>query len=244
MSMDLNKLRSIAKSIVVIPEHYQLVMEDSIPIGDEKERCFIWEDPENDDNKIEVTLDLQTGQLIGLDIDEEKEEGVGYVCDEADEADEAKQVANSFLLKQNPNHALYKWVHIEKGRNNYYITYQEEVGGLPLPYTGCEVTVNDKRSISRYHLNENLSGAINRPSWPSAIIAADTVRDKILDETWMQLTISTLHSSIYEIKETEDEYRLVYEPIPEFRVIDAVKRLRYIDACSGELIWDKKMSLL
>lgn len=219
MSMDFNRLRIIAKSIVAIPEHYQLVMEDSIPIGAEKERCFIWEDSENDDNKIEVTLNLQTGQLISLDIDEEKEEGVGYVCDEADEA---KKVADSFLLKHNSNHALYQWVHILKGRHNYYITYQEEVGGLPLPDRECEITVNDKRNISKYRLNENLSGATNRPSWPSAIISADTVRDKILDETRMQLTIAALHSSMYEIKETNDEYRLVYEPIPGFRVIDAV----------------------
>lgn len=219
MSLDLNKLRIIAKSIVAIPEHYQLVMEDSIPIGAEKERCFIWEDPENEDNKIEVTLDLQTGQLIGLDIDEEKEEGVGYVCDEADEA---KKVADSFLLKYNPNQALYQWTHIEKGRNNHYITYQEEVGGLPLPDRECEVTVNNKRNISKYRLNENLSGATNRPSWPSAIIAAETIRSRIIDGMRMQLTIAALHSSMYEIKETNDEYRLVYEPIPEFRVIDAV----------------------
>ncbi|HHW37079.1 MAG TPA: DUF4901 domain-containing protein [Bacillales bacterium] len=218
MSMDLNKLRSIAKSIVSIPDHYHLVMEDSIPIGAEKERCFIWEDRENDDNKIEVSLDLQTGQLIRLDMDAENEKGVGYVC----EADEANKLADSFLLKHNPNHASYKWVYIEKGQNNYYITYQEEVGGLPLPDTGCEVTVNDKRNISRYHLNENLSGATNRPLLPSAITATDTVRGKILDEMRMQLTIAAMHSSMYEIEETKDEYRLVYEPILEFRIMDAV----------------------
>lgn len=218
MSMDLNKLRIIAKSIVAIPEHYQLVMEDSIPIGTEKERCFIWEDPENDDNKIEVSLDLQTGQLVRLDMDSEKVKGIGYVC----EADEAKKVADSFLLKHNPNHALYKWVHIEKGRNNYYITYQEEVGGLPLSHTGCEVTVNDKRNIIKYDLNENLSGAPNRPSWPPSIIAMDTIRSRIIDGIRMQLTIAALHSSLYEIEEMGNEYRLVYEPISEFRVIDAV----------------------
>ncbi|MEC1772670.1 YcdB/YcdC domain-containing protein [Schinkia azotoformans] len=218
MSLDLNKLQSIAKSIVSIPDYYHLVMEDSIPIGAEKERCFIWEDPENDDNKIEVSFDLQTGQLVRLDMDAEKENGVGYAC----EADEAKKVADSFLLKHNPNHASYKWVHIDKGRNNYYITYQEEVGGLPLPHTGCEVTVNDKRNIIKYGLNENLSGVTNRPSWPPSIIAADTIRSKIIDETRIQLTIAALHSSMYEIKETKDEYYLVYEPISEFRVIDAV----------------------
>lgn len=63
MFINKDKLRVIAKTIVSIPEHYVLEMEDSIPKGNEQERCFIWEDSENRDNKIEIALDLTSGQL-------------------------------------------------------------------------------------------------------------------------------------------------------------------------------------
>jgi hypothetical protein len=133
MTIDYEKLQTKAKAIVVIPEHYRLEMEDNTPKGDEKERSFIWEDPENDDCKIEVTLDLETGHLMRLDIDMEAKDMVGHDSS----AEEARLIADAFLLKHLPNHAAFTWVNIEEIRNVRFITYREEVGGLPLPDAGC-----------------------------------------------------------------------------------------------------------
>ena len=218
MSIDYEKLRTKAKAIVVIPEHYRLEMEDNTPKGDEKERSFIWEDPGKDDCIIEVTLDLETGHLMRLDIDKEAKDAVG----QDSSAEEARAITGAFLLKHTPDHAAFTWVNIEEKRNFRFITYREEVGGLPLPDTGCEITLDNGLNVIRYQLERSRQKAAPKPEWPSIIVDAETVRQQVLSDLRMELTIVTLDPSMYEMEGTEPEYRLVYEPIPDRRSIDAI----------------------
>jgi len=218
MSIDYEKLRTKAKAIVVIPEHYRLEMEDNTPKGDEIERSFIWEDPGKDDCKIEVTLDLETGHLMRLEIDMETKDAV----DHDSSAEEARAIADAFFMKHAPDHAAFTWVNIEEKRNFRFITYREEVGGLPLSDTGCEITLDKGLNVIRYQLERSRQKAAPKPEWPSIIVDAETVRQHVLSDLRMDLTIVTLYPSMYEMEGTEPEYRLVYEPIPDHRLMDAI----------------------
>ncbi|MHB8126221.1 MAG: YcdB/YcdC domain-containing protein [Desulfitobacteriaceae bacterium] len=216
MSIDYGKLRTKAKAIVVIPKHYRLEMEDNT--HDEKERSFIWEDPGKDDCQFEITLDIETGHLIRLDIDMEAKDSV----DQDSSAEEARAIADAFLVKHTPDYGTFTWVNIEEQRNLRFITYREEVGGLPLPDTGCDITMDNGLNVIRYQLERSRQKATPKPKWPSIIVDVETVRQQVLRELRMELTIVTLYPSMYEMEGTEPEYRLVYEPIPGHRLIDAI----------------------
>ncbi|SDT50801.1 protein of unknown function [Paenibacillaceae bacterium GAS479] len=221
MPIDLTELKNIAKTIVEIPEQYRLEMEASIPQGNERERSYIWEDPNNEENNIEITLDLATGQLTRLAIDREQE---GEVENETETMlDEAARVtAHKFVAKYALDSALYTSVCSEKHRNIIDFTFSKEVGGLPLPDTGCKLTLDSRLKVIRYRLKGHRSGNARQPQWPATIVDADTVKQDIVSHMNMQLTIVTLYPSLYEMNGTEDEYRLVYEPVLQRQSIDAV----------------------
>jgi hypothetical protein len=182
------------------------------------ERSFIWEDQGKDDCKIEVALDLETGHLVRLDIDMETQ----YVVDHNSSAEEARAIADAFLIKHAPEHAAFTWVNIEEKLNFHLITYREEVGGLPLPETGCKIKLDKGLNVIRYRLGRFRQKAVSKPEWPSILVDAETVRQQVLSDLRMELTIVTLYPSMFEMEGTEPEWRLVYEPVPAFRLIDAV----------------------
>ncbi|MCP1359098.1 YcdB/YcdC domain-containing protein [Aneurinibacillus migulanus] len=215
MLIDYETLRTKATTVVMIPDHYRLEMEDNTPKGDEKYRSFIWEDPEKNDCKIEVVLDLEAGDLIRLDIDmEDKNTG-----NQDNSEEDAKAIADAFLMKHNPDHTAFTWVNIEERQNFRFITYREEVGGLPLPDTGCEITLDNSLNIIRYRSEQKTAP---RPKWPDSIVDAKNVRQQVLSDLQMKLTMVTLYPSMYEMEGTKPEYRLVYEAIPAHRLIDAI----------------------
>ncbi|WP_025026263.1 YcdB/YcdC domain-containing protein [Caldalkalibacillus mannanilyticus] len=216
MSIHYDTLRKIAQEIITIPQHFQLEMEDSIPIGDEKERAFVWEVPGTDE-KIEICLDLNTGQLTRLEIEREQEEERKTDAMEK----EIRAVTDPFLKKHAPNHAAYKWVEIEKQNGIYHICYQEAVGGLPLPNTGCSFELDKELQIIRYRLEE-YHQPTERPTWPAQIVEKENVLQKIQSEMRTELAFVTLWPSIYEIEGQESEERLVYLPTPSHRWMDAV----------------------
>lgn len=218
MSMDYDKLRTKAKAIAVIPEDYRLEMEDNTPKGREIARSFIWEDPEKTDCKIEIALDLETGHLLRLEIDRDSQDAAGYDSP----AEEVRAAADAFLMKHTPGHAAFTWVTIEEKGNVYFIAYREEVGGLPLPDTGCEITLDKGLNVSRYQLARSGQQAAPKPEWPGLLADGETVRRQVLSGLRMNLTLVTLHPSLYEMEGTEPEWRLVYEPVPAHRMIDAV----------------------
>jgi hypothetical protein len=197
-------------------------MEDNIPKGDEQERCFIWEDPGNKDNNIEVTLDLFTGYLTGLAIEREEMgeihgDEVNQICLD----DEARAVADTFVVRHAPDSTEFTSVFIEKTRGSITFKFRQEVGELPLPGTGCDLTLDAGLNVVRYRLD----GRWDYPEWPAAIVDEETVKQYIGSNLRMALTIVSLHPSMYEMNRNEQEYRLVYMPTPEHQLIDAVTGL-------------------
>ena len=124
-------------------------MEDNT--RDEQERSFIWEEPGKDDCQIEITLDIETGLLISLDIHKVAKDSV----DQASSLQEERAVADAFLVKHTPDYGAFTWVNSEEKGNLRFITYREEVGGLPLPDTGCRMTLDSGLNVIRYQLERS-----------------------------------------------------------------------------------------
>lgn len=135
MTMDIQALRAAAGTITFIPEHYELVMEDNTPKGfDEKERTFIWEDPHSENSRIEVSLSLETGQLMRLQIDQERDDTIrGSAVEAGSTTEQAADIAKAFMIRHHPNYAALTWIRSEIKRNYVEIEFRAEVGGLPLP---------------------------------------------------------------------------------------------------------------
>lgn len=140
-------------------------------------------------------------------------------------AEEARAITDAFLRKHAPDYGAFTWVNSEEKRNLRFITYKEEVGGLPLPDTGCKITLDSRLNVIRYQLERSGQKAAPKPEWPGIIVDVESVRQDVLKNMRMELTIVMLYPSMYEMEGTEPEYRLVYEPIPGHRSIDAVTGL-------------------
>ncbi|MBP1932015.1 YcdB/YcdC domain-containing protein [Ammoniphilus resinae] len=222
MFIDNEQLRVIVKTIFPIPKHYLLEMEDSIPKGNEQERCFIWEDPENRDNKIEIALDLTTGLLTRLEIDLEYKDESKQKPKELNGDEEAKNIADAFVAKHAPNSAEFTSVIVKKRPDGTEFIFRQEVGGLPLPHTGCDLILDRELNVVRFRLKGRGNQKTQKPEWPDAIVDEKTVTWYIQNNLRMKLAIVSLHPTLYEMKGTEHEYRLVYEPIPDRPFLDAV----------------------
>lgn len=220
MSIDLERLRTFAESIMNIPEHYRLEMEDSIPHGAEKYRWFIWENPSNDEESIEIMLDLNTGELHSLRMERAEQEATHTAVNVKPSIDEMKAAAERFLAKHAKESDAYRCVNVEEGGRNTYFTYRMEIGGIPLPDTGCDITVNVALEVTRYQSDSEYSD-ISMPQWPSSIVDAEYVKEDALRHAKMELSIALLSPELYEIESSEAQYRLVYVPTPELHMIDA-----------------------
>ncbi|MVO98123.1 YcdB/YcdC domain-containing protein [Paenibacillus lutrae] len=218
MSLNYEELRTKALTIVAIPGHYQLVMEDSIPKDNEVERAFIWENPAADSGTIEIALDLEAGYLVRLDIEPEEKEDIEF----HPSFEDAQAIADAFVRIHAPAHAVFTWTRIEVVRNHYCITYREEAGGLPLPDTGCVLTLSAGLNLIRYQLHGTRKRAAPKPQWPSRLACETAVRRRILQDIRMELTLVTLHPSLHEMKASDPVHRLVYEAVPDYRFMDAV----------------------
>ncbi|AGL00139.1 DUF4901 domain-containing protein [Desulfoscipio gibsoniae] len=208
-----NKLREKASSIVSIPENYHLVVEDNIA----DERLFIWEDPQHPEANIEITLDLQTGELIKLSIDKNQDNACSGADCAIPSADQAKRIADEFIKQHLPDlRGEYTWIHIEAGRRHMHISYRQETGGLPLPFSGCNCTVDSGGNITDF----KHYGCKNKPAWPASITDVKTVKQQIVEDLRMKLCIMRLYPSMHEVEDLE--YRLVYEPVPCLRSFNAI----------------------
>lgn len=230
MKFNLHELRKTAKSIVQIPEHYRLEMEDSIPKEEERERCYIWEDPDHGENSIEVALDLTTGVLMRLSMDraEAQEGGKGENTPEQEDAavsgdklDLARQAAEAFIERHHPAPSALTVVKAEARRNLYQFEYNREAHGLPLHYTGCVITLDSRFQVTWYRLRERPDFPPKLPKWPEKIVEVHVLLRQLQEQLRMELVLVTLHSSLHELGSGEPEIRLVYEPLMENRWIDA-----------------------
>lgn len=262
MSANHDDLRSMAQSIVRIPEHYVLVMEDSVPKGGEQERCFVWEDPEHPDHNIEIALDLTSGLLTRLEINLEHAEDAEP--HQLSDVEEARRAADAFVAKHAPQEAEYTSVSMMERGGEWKFIYREEAGGLPLPGTGCELKLDRELNVVRFRQSRRGIKPIRKPILPVAIADTNTVIASIRRQLRMEPAIVSLHPSIYEIDGSEPEYRLVYEPVPDRPWIDAVTGVNRFEpehytmppsfplprtdsapiaACDETLSWEKKLGI-
>ncbi|MBS5914838.1 DUF4901 domain-containing protein [Paenibacillus macerans] len=224
MGIDFNQLRQIAQTIAAVPPHYRLEMEDSVPQEEERERCFIWEDPGDEEQQIEVSLDIATGVLTRLSINgpegDNGAETASLLADE-DKLKLAKKAADAFVAEYHPEPGKLTFCETMKRRIPYTFAYRQEALGLPLPETGCELTVDHRFNVTRYRLEGRLDKTIPIPGRPEAIAPEAQVLEDHKQRLRMNPIILNLHPSIYEIKGSESEYLLVYEPEPDHALIDA-----------------------
>lgn len=217
MSMDISVLRTAARAITFIPEHYELVMEDNTPKGfDEKERTFIWEDPTHEDSRIVVSLSLGSGQLMRLQIDRERD----HVIEGVYPIEQATEAAKRFMIQHHPDCEVLTYIHSVIKRNYYDIEFRAEVGGLPLPSSGCDIRLDPNLNIVLYKAELFLGDQL--PVWPAKIISAEAAKQRIVQDLYMKPIITTLYPSVYDMEGDEDQHRLVYEPIQGRRKIDAI----------------------
>ncbi|WP_347490054.1 YcdB/YcdC domain-containing protein [Desulfoscipio sp. XC116] len=208
-----DKFREKASSIVPIPENYHLLVEDNVA----DERFFIWEDPQHPEADIKVTLDLQTGALMKLLVGEKQDNAHTDTDCATPSAGQAKRTADEFIKQYLPDlRGEYTWVYIEAGRRHMHISYRQETGGLPLPFTGCDCIVDSGGNITDFEHY----GRKNKPAWPASIADVKTVKQQIVGDLRMKLCIVRLYPSMHEVEDLE--YRLVYEPAPCFRSFNAV----------------------
>lgn len=217
MSMDISVLRTAARAITFIPEHYEIVMEDNTPKGfDEKERTFIWEDPTREDSRIEVSLSLGSGQLMRLQIERERD----HVIEEIYPIERAIEAAKRFMIQHHPDNEVLTYIHSKTKRNDYDIEFRAEVGGLPLPNSGCDIRLDPNLNIVHYKAELFLGEEL--PVWPAKIISTEAAKQRIVQDLYMKPIITTLYPSVYDMEGDEDQHRLVYEPIQGRRKIDAI----------------------
>ncbi|RAR45851.1 YcdB/YcdC domain-containing protein [Paenibacillus sp. MDMC362] len=217
MPMDITALQAAARAIIFIPERYELVMEDNTPNGyDEKARTFIWEDPEHEDNRIEVSLSLGSGQLMRLQIERERD----HVIEEIYPIEHAIEAAKRFMIQHHPDNEVLTYIHSKTKRNDYDIEFRAEVGGLPLPSSGCDIRLDPNLNIVHYKAELFLGEEL--PVWPAKIISAEAAKQRIVQDLHMQPIITILYPSVYDMEGDEDQHRLVYEPIQGRRNIDAI----------------------
>ncbi|WP_166238952.1 YcdB/YcdC domain-containing protein [Paenibacillus turpanensis] len=222
--MDFDQLRAIASSIVNIPEHYRLEMEDSIPVGEPKERCFIWESEEKDQGKIEITLDLETGKLTSLSIEVPNsaiEEALSDLEGQETSRESIEAAADVFVTQFVEGCAELTWKKVTKRGKYWDVEYCKQVGGLPLPDSGCEVMLDAALRIVRFRLHRRRDAATKMPEWPEKVADVQTLRERFLEGLTLQPMIASLYSSIYEVGQDEPDFRLVYGPIPDFQMLDA-----------------------
>ncbi|MCI3923898.1 DUF4901 domain-containing protein [Paenibacillus sp. TRM 82003] len=225
MNIDNRELRAIAEKIVAIPEHYALEMEDSTPKGEERVRSFIWEDPGNRDDSIEIALDLETGRLARLKIDREEKDATKEDPRASGGEEDARTLADAFVAEHAPRPSAYGIVNMKKRVNRFELTYREEVGGLPLPYTGCRLVLDERLRIIEYRLEDLENREALKPHWPDTVVDDKTVMNVIRCNVRMEPTIVALYPSMYEMEGSEPEYRLVYEAMPDCPSFDATTGL-------------------
>ena len=220
MQMELEKLRARAEAVVPIPEHYHLEVEDSVPKGEEKRRWFIWENSNNEAESIEMMLDLETGSLYSMRIDYETDsiESAG----DLPSLEDAQAEAERFAAKHAEHFDSYICVKTEEASDHIYFTYREQVGGIPLPNTGCELTVNKKLEVIRYYSDKGRAVYVDRPVWPEAVAEASLVLANVMETAQVEQLFAHLSPQLYDRESADEEYRLVYKLLPDFSMIDAV----------------------
>ncbi|KOP70337.1 hypothetical protein AMS59_20045 [Lysinibacillus sp. FJAT-14745] len=195
--MQKDKLKERALSIVPLPSHYKLIIEDYF----EDERVmFSWAN-EQQDESLTVELDY-IGNLIYISI--EKNDSVS----EADSLsnDEKRRCAEQFLLSHYPSAledlTFSKAEELSRVDRFYF---EQIVMDLPLEYAGCFIDVDALGNIVGFRYN----GVKISPKIPSSLVSKEALMEYVRKALALQLVITKLSCDVYNVK--KDGLHLAYQ---------------------------------
>lgn len=195
--MQKDKLKLRALSIVPLPSHYKLIIEEY----SENERVmFSWAN-EHQDESITVELDC-TGNLIYLS--NEKNHSVSEANSLS--IDEKRRCAEQFLLSHYPSaleDLTFSKAKQLSGVDRFY--FEQIVMGLPLEYAGCFIDVDALGNIVEFRYD----GVKMSPEIPSRLVSIEALLEYVRNSLALQLVITKLSSDVYNVK--KDGLHLLYQ---------------------------------
>lgn len=195
--MQKDKLKLRALSIVPLPSHYKLIIEEY----SENERVmFSWAN-EHQDESITVELDC-TGNLIYLS--NEKNHSVSGANSLS--IDEKRRCAEQFLLSHYPSaleDLTFSKAKQLSGVDRFY--FEQIVMGLPLEHAGCFIDVDALGNIVGFRYD----GVKMSPEIPSRLVSIEALLEYVRNSLALQLVITRLSSDVYNVK--KDGLHLLYQ---------------------------------
>ncbi|KOS64609.1 DUF4901 domain-containing protein [Lysinibacillus agricola] len=195
--MQKDELKERALSIVSLPSHYELIIEE---YSDDERVMFSWVN-EQQDESMTVELDC-TGHLIHLSIE------TNDIVSEADSLsiEEKRRSAEQFLLSHYPE-ALKDLTcsQIKKLSCVESFYFEQFVMDVPLAHAGCFIDVDFLGNIVRF----SYYGVKTSPEIPSKLVSKEALIEYVRNTLALQLVITKLSRDIYNVK--KDGLHLVYE---------------------------------
>lgn len=195
--MQKDKLKERALSIVPLPNHYKLIIEE---YSEDEKVMFFWAN-EHQEESITVELDC-TGNLIYLSI--EKNDSV---CEANSlSIDEKRRCAEQFLLSHDPS-ALEDLTFSKAKQlsrvDRFY--FEQIVMDLPLEHAGCFIDVDVLGNIVGFRYD----GVKISPKIPSKLVSKEALLEYVQNTLALQLVITKLSRDVYNVK--KDGLHLVYQ---------------------------------
>lgn len=209
--VDRKRVQQVAH-IVEIPHDYTLVVDEENVNKDA--HLLWWEKQKHPEGYIQVCLRKETGELMELSIHKE-----GVTKKLSVNKEQGKSIADAFLQQHAPH--IYKEctaIYINERKNSVVIEYRQEVNGYSLPRTGFVVEVDVDGNVIKFRND----GIKEKPMWPSSIVEKEIVTKQLKQRQSMEPVFTQLSNSLFEWEdgEIEEDYYLVYEPIPSHAFID------------------------
>lgn len=204
-------LKRRAESLVVVPEQYELIIDDYKEYPQIGGRAvFVWSEP-GTDNGIYLELSKK-GELLHYSIDADN--AAEHLEELSD--DELRGRAEKFVLDHYPK-ALEQFVSIgeKKTEQGISLDYKQQAMGLPLPHSGFWVHVTRRGTVIEFRYR----GRQKNPETPKRIIPKEKVLKHIADTVDFRLTLSLVRESVHDMP--QGDIRLVYQPYPHLVRFDA-----------------------
>ncbi|MFB7160322.1 YcdB/YcdC domain-containing protein [Lysinibacillus sp. NPDC056232] len=195
--MQKDKLKLRALSIVPLPSHFKLIIEE---YSEDERVMFSWAN-EQQDESMTVELDC-TGNLIYLSIEtnDTVSEAVSLSIEEK------RRSAEQFLLSHYPSALEDLTFSNAKELSRVDRFYFEQiVMDLPLEHAGCFIDVDALGNIVGFRYD----GVKTSPEIPSRLVSKKALMEHVRNELALQLVITRLSRDVYNMK--KDGLHLVYQ---------------------------------
>ncbi|MEQ6353308.1 YcdB/YcdC domain-containing protein [Lysinibacillus sp. M3] len=191
------ELKRRALSIVPLPSHYELIIEE---YSEDGRVMFSWAN-EQQDESMTVELDC-TGHLVYLSIE---------ANDTVPEAvtlsiEEKRRSAEQFLLSHYPE-ALKDLTLSQKKKLSRVerFSFEQFVMDVPLAQAGCFIDVDALGNIVKFRYN----GVKMSPEIPLKLVSKENLMEYVRNTLSLQLVITKLSRDVYNVK--KEGLHLVYE---------------------------------